>query len=630
MTAEITGHPPRGFVLMIIKDDQVVFEQAVGDQTLSSSMPIASASKMPSSTLIADLIDRGLIGLDDTVASYLSFWPQSVADEKSRITIRQCLSCTSGLPFDDTYESNGSLTMDQAVQGIATLPLDFSPGTQFGYTGNGFQVAGCVAEHVTGKSWNQQVQEKWVGPLGLNVFTYGNTANPRLAGGVTTNADDYARILSAHLAHGRYQGVRLFAARMVDRMQQDEFINQGISIVFNSPYPSDDYHYGMGWWLSPYTSTVQEVSDGGAFGTMPWIDLTRGYAAVVLMRSTATVGLRVWDNLRPVINGVFDAQHDVILVRPATAVLMPDATTVTLSARGGAWGPESAINYSWSTVGMPGGAPAPIFTSNGNNDAQECPVVITRADTWTFRVNITSTAVPGQRQTSDVTIMVPMVATAVTITPPSASVVVGGSVALAATVLDQFDQPLAVQPMVVWSTSAGSITTSGVLTAPGVVGPLTVTATAGSLFATCTVTVTATNSAPVLDKPIPALFATVATAFVYTCAADTFSDADGDVLTYTAVGMPAGVTFDASTCIFSGTPVSSGVSVVTLTADDGHGHSATVLFTITVSDTTGETPLPSSPGVSCGSGSSLAALLFFAVITMPYVRPRRGDVSRRI
>jgi CubicO group peptidase (beta-lactamase class C family) len=239
MAAEIADGTPGGFTLMIIKDDQVVFEAAVGNKTLASGMAIASASKMPSTTLIADLIQRGLLGLDDKVADHLPFWPQSPADPKSQITIRQCLSCTSGLPFDDTFESDSSLTMDQAVQGIATLALDFTPGTRFGYTGNGFHVAGCVAEHVTGRSWAQLVQEAWVAPLGLGVFTYGNSANPRIAGGATCTTDDYARILSVHLARGRYQGNRVFAAGMLDRMQEDEIVNQGITSVFNSPMPDE-------------------------------------------------------------------------------------------------------------------------------------------------------------------------------------------------------------------------------------------------------------------------------------------------------------------------------------------------------------------------------------------------------
>lgn len=97
MVAEIASDDPKGLTLMIVKDDQVVFEHAVGNKTLASVFLIASASKMPTSNVVMALVARGLLGLDDRVADHLDFWPQSASDPRSTITIRHCLACTSGL-----------------------------------------------------------------------------------------------------------------------------------------------------------------------------------------------------------------------------------------------------------------------------------------------------------------------------------------------------------------------------------------------------------------------------------------------------------------------------------------------------------------------------------------------------
>ena len=120
----------------------------------------------------------------------------------------------------------------------------------------------------------------------------------------------------------------------------------------------------------------------------------------------------------------------------------------------------------------------------------------------------------------------------------------------------------------------------------------------GTDTATVTVTVTGVNDAPVVvggseiadtsgndGETITAIDVTTA-----------FSDPDTtDTLTYTATGLPAGLTLNATTGLISGTidpsasqggPLSDGVYTVEVTADDGNGGTVTDSFTYTVSNTT--------------------------------------------
>ncbi|NIR35775.1 MAG: hypothetical protein GWN79_21075, partial [Actinobacteria bacterium] len=67
-----------------------------------------------------------------------------------------------------------------------------------------------------------------------------------------------------------------------------------------------------------------------------------------------------------------------------------------------------------------------------------------------------------------------------------------------------------------------------------------------------------------------------------------FTDVDGDTLTYSATGLPPGLTIDPVSGVISGTIAAnaslSGPYAVTVTADDGQGGSVDDLFTWTVSN----------------------------------------------
>ena len=89
----------------------------------------------------------------------------------------------------------------------------------------------------------------------------------------------------------------------------------------------------------------------------------------------------------------------------------------------------------------------------------------------------------------------------------------------------------------------------------------------------------------ILDQP-----ATVGTVFSFAFPANTFADADGNTLTYTATQsddsvLPSWLSFDAATRAFSGTPVAADVETVSVkvTASDGNGGSVSDIFDIVVS-----------------------------------------------
>ena len=99
-----------------------------------------------------------------------------------------------------------------------------------------------------------------------------------------------------------------------------------------------------------------------------------------------------------------------------------------------------------------------------------------------------------------------------------------------------------------------------------------------------------TDHAPVRSYALPDLVWTRNQNNSYSFPLGTFTDADGDELTYTATlssgaALPSWLTFDPETRTFSGLPTGTGPWNITVTADDGHGGTATDTFRISTTTT---------------------------------------------
>src|SRR6185369_2400999 len=98
-------------------------------------------------------------------------------------------------------------------------------------------------------------------------------------------------------------------------------------------------------------------------------------------------------------------------------------------------------------------------------------------------------------------------------------------------------------------------------------------------------TLKVTNLKPFVANPIVAPAAgTYGSLFNFQFPANTFADPDNDPFTYTALGLPPGITFTGATRTFSGNPSQAGVFNVTVVANDGGTPSLTAsnVFAITV------------------------------------------------
>jgi hypothetical protein len=139
----------------------------------------------------------------------------------------------------------------------------------------------------------------------------------------------------------------------------------------------------------------------------------------------------------------------------------------------------------WSTTSRPLNASAPTFATTGSVTT----VAFGMAGTYSVTARVART--PTISFTT--TVIVNQTLTSITVSPNTPSVIQGSTQQFAAQALDQFRQVMANQQTIAWSTTGGTISTSGLLTAPSTAGSCTVTAKSGSVSGTAAVTIVASS-----------------------------------------------------------------------------------------------------------------------------------------
>jgi subtilase family serine protease len=184
----------------------------------------------------------------------------------------------------------------------------------------------------------------------------------------------------------------------------------------------------------------------------------------------------------------------VVTLASATPSPVTGSTT-NLSVQGGDDGGAANLTYLWTATSTPAGVKPPSFSANGNNAAQNSTATFYAAGSYTFRVTITDAG--GLTTTSNVAVTVNQTLTSLRVSPGTATLVGGGTQQFQATTTDQFGNPMGTQPSFGWSvTGIGTISGTGMYTAPGTTGTATVQAAGGGLTGTASVTVSAVPAAP--------------------------------------------------------------------------------------------------------------------------------------
>ena len=303
---------------------------------------IASMTKPITSVAFMMLMEEGRVALDTPVADVVPEFaglrvyegggggsPFATRDVDRPMLMLDLLRHTSGLTYDFQYHSNvdasyrehkldmlrPTFTLDQLVETLGALPLEFSPGDAWNYSVS-TDVVGLVVERVSGMPFADFLERRIFEPLGMRdtgfhvppekcerltdawflhpkkgriVYDAAEESSwakpPMLAGGggglVSTTAD-YHRFCRMLLGGGALDGVRILGRKTLDLMTRNHLPGDGDlqslsrSMFSEAIYAGQGFGLGFGINLDPAKSMVPgsagEFYWGGIFSTYFFID----------------------------------------------------------------------------------------------------------------------------------------------------------------------------------------------------------------------------------------------------------------------------------------------------------------------------------------------------------------------
>ncbi|MEU8378426.1 serine hydrolase domain-containing protein [Streptosporangium sp. NPDC048865] len=156
------------------------YTAGVGNLRTRSKVPvdgrvrIASNTKMYTATVVLQLVGEGKVELDAPIERYLPKLVRGKAGDGRRITVRQILQHTSGLPdYDEALfaDFDGFLRKYWRPREVVGLALKrkalFKPGKGWGYSNTNYILAGMVVERVTGRPVGREITERVIERAGL-------------------------------------------------------------------------------------------------------------------------------------------------------------------------------------------------------------------------------------------------------------------------------------------------------------------------------------------------------------------------------------------------------------------------------------------------------------------------------
>jgi CubicO group peptidase (beta-lactamase class C family) len=290
--AETEGASRNTLAVVVVQHDHLLAERYAEGVGPTTPLPGHSLSKSFTHALVGILVRHGVIDPDGPLDG--PGWAAD-ADPRHRITANQLLAMSSGLPWDEYmggFDPATRMWFDEPdpYAYAVDMPLEFQPGSHWGYSNLGYAVLSrVVRDHAGGTASGTAawIHRELLTRLHMThtEVTFDGTGTPMGANGVIASARDWARFGLLYLHDGKVDGRPLLPTNWVEQARR----------------PTLDSGYGRGFWLNN-TDTAHPLP--GRWG-MPQAPadtyFARGYLGqfVVVVPSADLVVVRLGISYRP-------------------------------------------------------------------------------------------------------------------------------------------------------------------------------------------------------------------------------------------------------------------------------------------------------------------------------------------
>jgi CubicO group peptidase (beta-lactamase class C family) len=179
------GEAP-GMIAAIISGDSVIAIASAGERkigsgilfTINDVVHLGSCSKAMTATMIATLVAEGKLSWDTKLTEAIPELKSRIHEDYYKITLWQLLTHRAGIPKN--LKDEGAFSKKEIKERRLALVEDNlnSPANyeidKFRYSNFGYVIAACMAEQITGLSWEVLMKQRLFEPLGMSSAGFGN------------------------------------------------------------------------------------------------------------------------------------------------------------------------------------------------------------------------------------------------------------------------------------------------------------------------------------------------------------------------------------------------------------------------------------------------------------------------
>lgn len=286
-----------GFAVAVVKKNEVVYSQGFGYRDFENKVPvnpntkfaIGSTTKAFTGAVLGVLRNENKLSFSDKPADYIPGFKFFNSDMDNLVTIKDIMCHQTGLPRHDLawyfFPTNSK---DSLLSRVRFHEPTYGVREQWQYNNFMYLAQGVIAEKITGKTWEENIESMFLKPLGMEntsvdisglqngknaSFGYGleddkivkldyyDIAGMSPAGSMNSSVNDMSKWLKVWINSGKYEGKEIIPS---------QYVNDAISsqAIVGSGLPGADHsdlfmsNYGYGWMTSSYKGHYR-VEHGG-------------------------------------------------------------------------------------------------------------------------------------------------------------------------------------------------------------------------------------------------------------------------------------------------------------------------------------------------------------------------------
>ncbi len=240
---------------LVVEKGEVIYKHGFGLANMEWDIPnetdtkfrLASVSKQFTAMVIMILVAENKIELNESVSTYLPWYPKENAE---KISIHHLLTHSSGIPNYTDFPGyrkmmRQPIPVRELIETFADSTLEFTPGEKFNYSNSGYALLGAIAEEVTGQEFAELLRDKIFTPLNMSNSGFANNKDLLIHGasGYDKFGDNYKNtshidMSVAYTAGGVYSTVEdLFLwdqALYTEKLLPKEYLD----LIFQEQIPS--------------------------------------------------------------------------------------------------------------------------------------------------------------------------------------------------------------------------------------------------------------------------------------------------------------------------------------------------------------------------------------------------------